>query len=154
MIEDCSALPQLTRIELPCFMKNKTAMLSTLGGEDIVTESLQSDANQLHANLPEDEQGQGHGHGQGQGQGQTNLPNFRFQAKPVISNGFLIKIRRKKKKIINDRNVVASLASDALSVSATVVGQVSTSYLFNIPIGCQVRTYRDVVLFICVYMYM
>lgn len=139
MIEDCSALPQLTRIELPCFMKNKTAMLSTLGGEDIVTESLQSDANQLHANLPEDEQGQGQG--QGHGQGQTNLPNFRFQAKPVISNGFLIKIRRKKKKIINDRNVVASLASDALSVSATVVGQVSTSYLFNIPIGCQVRTY-------------
>jgi hypothetical protein len=139
VIEDCSALPQLTRIELPCFMKNKTAMLSTLGGEDIVTESLQSDANQLHANLPEDEQGQGQG--QGHGQGQTNLPNFRFQAKPVISNGFLIKIRRKKKTRINDRNVVASLSSEALSVSATVVGQVSTSYLFNIPIGCQVRTY-------------
>jgi hypothetical protein len=137
VIEDCSALPQLTRIELPCFMKNKTAMLSTLGGEDIVTESLQSDANQLHANLPEDEQGHEHG----QGQGQTNLPNFRFQAKPVISNGFLIKIRRKKKTRINDRNVVASLSSEALSVSATVVGQVSTSYLFNIPIGCQVRTY-------------
>mmetsp|Transcript_1240 Transcript_1240/g.2202 ORF Transcript_1240/g.2202 Transcript_1240/m.2202 type:complete len:89 (-) Transcript_1240:52-318(-) len=83
VIEDCSSLPQLTRIQMPCFMKDKVTMFNALGGEDIVSESLQSDAPHLHANLSMHE----------------NPPVFNFKAKPVTSNGFLVKLRRKKKTV-------------------------------------------------------
>jgi hypothetical protein len=110
VIEEAGSLPQLSRIEMPCFMKEKSAFLKTLGGEDIVLESLLGDANFLHANLtPED-----------------NQPRYAFKAKPVISNGFLVKIRRKKKPVAGDEPTV------------TVLGHVTKSYVFDRPIGCQV----------------
>ena len=113
IIEDCGSLPQLTRVEMPCFMKDTAKVLEALGGQDIVMESLLGDANFLHANLTPHE----------------NPPRYSFKATPVTSNGFLVKIRRKKKRVPGDTEAQPTVK---------IVGHVAKSYIFDRPVGCQV----------------
>ena len=121
VIEDCGTLPQLTRIQLPCFMRDKSQFLKALGGEDVVLDSLQEEAQLLHATLSP----------------QDDPPRYSFKSKPVLSNGFLIRVRRKKKKGKSEVKETKE-ASVSESAQATVVGYVGKSYKFDIPVGCQV----------------
>lgn len=116
VIEDCGSLPQLIRVELPCFMRDKDKVLECLGGEDIVNESLMGDSNFLHASLAP----------------QESPPRYVFKAKPVISNGFLVRIRRKKKRSPSDNDNEATVS---------VLGHVAKSYIFDRPVGCQVNSH-------------
>jgi hypothetical protein len=123
VIDDCSTLPQLSRIEMPCYMKDKDTMMRALGGEDVVQDSLRNDAVFLHANLSQHE----------------NPPRYCFQGKPVVTNGFLVKVRRKKK---------SNTGSDPTDITATVLGRVTRSFVFDTPVGCQVS--YSLIILLCV----
>lgn len=126
VIDDYGSLPQLSRIEMPCFMKDKAKVLECFGGEKILMESLlgMSDVNQLHATLTP----------------QEDPPRYTFQARPVTSNGFLLKIRRKKKQYISPGEISQPEVS--------VLGHVSKSFIFDRPVGYQVNLVEiDTVIF-------
>lgn len=101
----CGEIPEISRLELPCFVQSNDKALDCLGGKDSVCEAIRDSESTLQFKYPT-----------------TDLTQTQIGASLVHKNGLLLKIRRKK-----------PTAGGVQSTSTTceIVGKVSRSFNFD-----------------------
>lgn len=105
-----SELKRLVHVDMPCFVKSSASAINMLGGEDFVCNSLDKDVSNIQLRFPGD-----------------NVCSSNQIGSNIESNGFLVKIRRRKNP-----------SRSGQDVSTSVLGVVKKSYVFNNPSDYQV----------------
>ena len=101
----CGEVPEISRLELPCFVQSGEKALDCLGGKDTVCEAMKDSESALQFKYPTAE-----------------ITQTQIAASLVHKNGLLLRIRRKK---ASAGNVQPS------DTTCEIVGKVSRSFNFD-----------------------